>query len=87
MSTVAMKSEGRIEDPNVTGKEIARLICDAVGLPVDGLREININITAGQSATVTVKRFLPKSASDGIVEKLSQFVLCRPESIKGDEDE
>ena len=85
MTTVTLKNEGRIDDPIVSAKELARLICDAVGLPVDGLREININVTAGQQATITVKRFLRKSDTDSMVEKLSQFVLCKPESIQDGE--
>ena len=85
MTTVALKSEGRVQDPIVTGKEIGKLICEAVGLPIDGVNEININVKCGAAATITVKRFLRKSTSDGIIEKLSEFVLCKPESIQEDE--
>lgn len=85
MMTVALKSEGRVEDPKATGKELVRVVCDAVGLPVQGVRSLKLEVTAGEPAVLTVKRFVSQGQMGGMVEKLSEFVLCKPESIQEDE--
>lgn len=85
MTTVALKSEGRVEEPVATGKAFVRLVCDAVGLPVQGVRSLKLEVTAGEPVTLTVKRFVTQGALGGMAEKLSEYVLCKPESIQEDE--
>lgn len=87
MTTVSLKNEGRIEDPLITGKAVGKMLCDAVGIPIKGVAEITLSIKVNEPATVNIKRFMTKGESEGFTEKLTQFVLCRPEDIQGGDDE
>lgn len=66
-----------VEDPRATGKQVARDVCAALGIPFYQVRSIKLNIEAGSPAVVVVERFLTRSESQGIKAKLEEYTLAK----------
>ncbi len=51
-----------IEDPfvKVDSKQIARELCEALQIPIDGIRSIKIDVTAGRPPTVIIEKNIRK---------------------------
>jgi len=74
----------------VSSKDVAFAICDAMGLPTNGIQSIVIDVTAKQPPSVTIRRLLRKQDLEGLTEVINnyhfvEFVLGKEEGSEDDE--
>lgn len=86
-TTVTTTEKVEISDPVQSGKQIARMLCEALGISFGGIASIYVNVVPGEPATVIVKRYVRASESEGIRDVLERFVLVEPSQIVSEESD
>ena len=83
-----------IEDQfvKVDSKEVAHELLEALCIPCEGIRSIKIDVTAGQTPTVTIETYkttvekpLTRSDSQGIKSVIKQYAFM--EFVEGQDDD
>lgn len=70
-------SEVLVEDPRATSKEVAKAICESLGMPFHQVRTVSIQAQAGGVATVSIERFLTRGELASIRVKLEEYTLAK----------
>lgn len=80
--TTAQRDDGvPIEDPRATAKQVARDLCEVLGIRPQQVRSIVLEVVAGQPVAVRVERFLTRDESHAFKIKLEQYTLAKEVEI------
>ena len=67
---------------NVDSKEVAHELLEALCIPIEGIRSIKIDVTAGQTPTVTIEKYdttvkkqLTRSDTQGIKSVIKKYAF------------
>lgn len=75
-----------IEDPfvKVDGKQIARELCEALQIPIDGIRSIKIDVTAGRNPIVILEKNISNRDMQGIKSVITKYAFM--EFVEGQDE-
>ena len=77
MTTATRVNDTLVEDPKVTGKEVARALCRVFGMPTDGVHRLTLTVECGGAATLTVDRLVRRSHIEGLKAATENYILAK----------
>lgn len=76
-----------IEEPfrKVGSKEVCYELLEALHVPINGIRSIKIDVTAGQPPTVTIEKQISRRDMQGFKEVIQKYAFV--EFVEGQEND